>query len=47
VKYARIGQAILDVPGVSDYSGLTVNSGTGNVQIAPQDIAVPGTYTLT
>lgn len=47
VRYVRIGQAILDTPGVQDYSNLTVNGGTANVVIGEQEAAVLGTVTLT
>lgn len=47
VRYVRIGQAILDTPGVQDYSNLTVNSGTANVVIDDQEVAVLGSVNLT
>ncbi|GAW29593.1 hypothetical protein ULO1_21630 [Carboxydocella sp. ULO1] len=47
VRYVRIGQAILDTPGVQDYSNLTVNGGTTNVVIGDQEVAVLGTVNLT
>ncbi|HOV80185.1 MAG TPA: baseplate J/gp47 family protein [Bacillota bacterium] len=47
VRYVRIGQAILDTPGVQDYSNLTVNNGTANVAIGDQEVAVLGTVNLT
>lgn len=47
VRYVRIGQTILDTSGVLDYSGLTVNGGTANVQIGKQEVAVLGTVSLT
>jgi uncharacterized phage protein gp47/JayE len=47
VRYVRIGQAILDTPGVQDYSNLTVNGGTANVVIGDQEVAVLGTVNLT
>lgn len=46
-KYVRIGSLLLDTPGVQDYSGLTVNGGTGNVTINTGEVAVKGTVTLT
>lgn len=46
VRYVRIGQAILDTPGVQDYSNLTVNGGTANVAIGEQEVAVLGTVNL-
>lgn len=47
VRYVRIGQAILDTPGVHDYSNLTVNGGTANVTIGDQEVAVVGVVSLT
>jgi uncharacterized phage protein gp47/JayE len=47
VRYVRIGQAILDTPGVQDYANLTVNGGTANVAIGEQEVAVLGTVNLT
>lgn len=47
VRYVRIGQAILDTPGVQDYVNLTVNGGTANVAIGEQEVAVLGTVNLT
>ena len=41
-SFARIGAAILDVPGVEDYTGLTVNGGTVNVKAASKQAAVLG-----
>ncbi len=47
VRYVRIGQTILDTPGVEDYSNLTVNGDTANITIGDQQVAVLGTVTLT
>ncbi len=46
VRYVRIGQAILDTPGIQDYSNLTVNGGTTNVVIGDQEVAVLGSVNL-
>ena len=46
VKYARVGTLLLDTPGVSDYSVMTVNGGTGNVAVSAGAVAVTGTVTL-
>jgi len=43
VSYAKVGSIILDVPGVLDYSNLTINSGTSNVSIGNEQVAVLGT----
>lgn len=45
VYYAKVGLAILGVPGVVDYSGLTINGGTANIAVAPD--AIPGAPTMT
>jgi uncharacterized phage protein gp47/JayE len=47
VRYVRIGEKILDTPGVQDYTGLTVNGGNTNIPIGLQEVAVLGTVTLT
>ncbi|MHA7966603.1 baseplate J/gp47 family protein [Paenibacillus sp. CAU 1782] len=38
VSIAAIGVLLLSVPGVQDYSGLTLNGGTGNVPLSDHDI---------
>jgi hypothetical protein len=47
VRYVRIGEKILDTPGVRDYTGLTVNEGDANIPIGLQEVAVIGLVTLT
>lgn len=47
VSYAKIGSALLEVPGVEDYSGLLVNSGSGNITIGSKEVPVKGTVVLT
>jgi uncharacterized phage protein gp47/JayE len=47
VRYVRIGQQFLDTPGIYDFANLTVNSGTANITIGQQQIAVKGTVSLT
>lgn len=47
VRISRIGQVILETPGVLDYTDLRVNGGTGNVEIGLQEVAVLGTVDLT
>lgn len=46
VSYAKIGQAILNTDGVTDYEDLTVNGGRENVTIKDTDIAVVGEVVL-
>lgn len=47
VSYAKIGGLILSVDGVEDYTGLTVNSGTSNVQIDDGHVPVLGSVVIT
>lgn len=47
VRISRIGQAILDTPGVLDYTDLTVNGGTSNIEVGPQEVAILGVVDLT
>jgi uncharacterized phage protein gp47/JayE len=47
VSYALVGSKILEVPGVSDYSNLTLNGGTSNVTIGNTQVAVVGTVNVT
>lgn len=47
VSYAKIGSLLLDIPGVEDYSGLLVNSGSGNITIGNKEVPVKGTVVLT
>lgn len=49
VSYAHIGSILLDSisnAGGTDYTGMTVNGGTSNVQIGSEQVAVMGTVTL-
>lgn len=46
VLYNRIAYLLLSVSGVTDYMGLTVNGGTGNIQIPADDVPVVGAVTL-
>lgn len=46
VSYAKIGDAILNAAGVEDHSGLTVNSGTANIVIGNEEVAILGTTTI-
>ncbi len=47
VSYAKVGSLLLSTDGVQDYSGLLINSGTANITIAPDEMAVSGLVTLT
>lgn len=45
VSYAKIGSLIIASNGILDYSGLTVNGGTANIQVGAEEVAVIGTIT--
>ncbi|OHW62899.1 baseplate J-like protein [Andreesenia angusta] len=45
-SYAQIGAAILNVQGVLDYRGLKINSGTENIAIGNEEVAVLGGVTI-
>lgn len=47
VRYTRIGTLIMDTEGALDYSNLTVNGGTANININAGSVAVPGVVTFT
>lgn len=46
VRYSQIANAIIDTHGVVDYEDLTLNSGTANVSINEESVAVLGEVTL-
>lgn len=46
VSYARIGERILDIEGIEDYTDLTVNGGTSNIAIEYNSVATMGEVTL-
>lgn len=46
VSYAKIGSIILNTVGVKDYSSLTVNDGSINVEIADKEVATLGGVTV-
>ncbi len=47
IRYTRIANLLLDVTNVIDYSDLTVNGGTVNVQPNDEQVGVAGVVTLT
>lgn len=47
VRYVRIAEAILDTPGVYDFTNLLVNDGNVNIPIGPQEVAILGVVNLT
>jgi uncharacterized phage protein gp47/JayE len=46
VSYAQIGSIVLNSEGVKDYTDLSVNGGTANVNIAAEEVAVLGGVTI-
>ncbi len=46
LSIARVGAALLDVPGVADYSGLTLNGAAANVSLTSEQVPELGTVTL-
>lgn len=46
VGYARVGNILLETPGVEDYEGLTLNGQTHNIALTDEQIAAAGTVTL-
>lgn len=42
IRYTRVGEAILDVPGVIDYENLLVNGATSNVTLSEEQVAIVG-----
>lgn len=47
LSQARMGAAILEVPGVADYANLTLNGTAGNLAITPESVPAIGTVTIT
>lgn len=46
VSIAKVGDLILDIDGVNDYTSLTLNGGTTRVSIPTKSVAVLGTVTV-
>lgn len=46
VSLARVGNILLDVAGVDDFTELMLNGNTGNVDLADEEIAVAGAVSL-
>lgn len=46
VSYAKIGNLLLDIPGVEDFDTLLINGKNGNVMIGAKQIPVNGTVSL-
>lgn len=46
ISYAKIGSLLLSIPGVADYSNLTVNGGIANIVIGDDEMPILGTVTL-
>lgn len=47
VSYAKIGSLIIGTIGVADYSNLTINTGSINITIPQEQVAILGTITIT
>ncbi len=47
ISYARLGALLLDVEGVADYRGLTLNGGTDNITVGPRAAATLGEVEIT
>ncbi|OPJ58432.1 baseplate J/gp47 family protein [Clostridium oryzae] len=47
VRYTRIANVLMDIPPIIDYSSLTVNNGTANIEIAEGSVAVLGSVVVT
>lgn len=45
ISYAQIGSCILSSEGVSDYSSLSINEGSSNINIGDEQVAIVGTVT--
>ena len=46
LRYNQVAYLLLSIPGVSDFTALTINGGTGNVSIGDEQVPVKGTVTL-
>lgn len=46
VRYNRISAILLDLPSIVDFQNLLVNGGKSNLEMAPGQVAVPGTVTV-
>ena len=47
VSYAKIGNVLLDVPGVSDFDTFTINGVIGNIAVGDRQVPVVATISLT
>jgi uncharacterized phage protein gp47/JayE len=46
VRINAIGGLIMAIPGVKDYSGLTLNGTSANIALAATEIPIKGTVTV-
>lgn len=46
IPVARIGSLLINVYGVGNYSNLTVNGGTADIPVGPEEVAILGTVTI-
>lgn len=47
IRYTQIANLLLDVPDIIDYSDLTVNDGTSNIEPADEEVGVTGAVNFT
>lgn len=47
IRYTQVGNAIIDVDGIIDYSGLTLDGATANITLSDETVAALGTVTIT
>lgn len=47
VYYNKVASLLMGIPGVIDYSRLTINGGTGNVLVGGSSVPIPGEVVLT
>ena len=43
IRYNKVAAIIMETEGVEDFSGLTINGGTSNIQLASDEYPVTGT----
>lgn len=46
VRYSRLSAILLDIPQIVDVTDLKLNEGTGNIEVALGQVAVPGTVNV-
>jgi len=46
VRHTRVAAILLDIPPIIDFENLTINGGTANIEIQPDQVAVMGTVSV-